>query len=89
MKKTYQKPGIYVENFGLSQSIAATCGAGKPDSSLGQPLQDTKQTCGWGGNGISVWLTNPPCQTPLDEDSRFGDFCYNNPNGGLTIFGWS
>lgn len=89
MKKTYQKPGIYVENFSLSQSIASTCGAAKPDGSLGRPLQATKETCGWGDEHSSFWLDGvTTCKTAWD-DSPTGFVCYNNPEGGMNIFGWS
>lgn len=89
MKKIYQKPGIYVENFGLSQSIAATCGVGNPESTLGKPNQADKNSCGWDMGNMVIWVTAPACQIPMGENADFNGFCYNNPNGGVTIFGWS
>ncbi len=94
MKKTYQKPGIYVENFGLSQSIAATCGAANPDSTLGRPALADKNTCGWAiEGGVSVWTQSSNCTVLVSSDAGFKVnehfVCYNNPNSGLNIFGWS
>lgn len=94
MKKTYQKPGIYVENFNLSQSIASTCGAANPDSTLGQPGFESKTSCGWDiGSGAIVWPANSVCTFPVKGDSAPGAdgsiVCYNNPEGGMNIFGWS
>lgn len=93
MKKTYQKPGIYVENFGLSQSIAANCGAANPDSTLGYPALTDKNTCGWAiDGGVSVWTQSSNCTYPTTGESLEINgqiVCYNNPNSGLNIFGWS
>lgn len=88
MKKIYQKPGIYVENFGLSQSIAATCGVGNAESTLGKPSLADKNSCGWDMGNMIIWVERPACKDLMpDTDMGFG--CYNNPNGGVTVFGWS
>lgn len=47
MKKVYVKPALQVEYFGLTQSIAAGCGAVPGGNSLGKPNHWDKSTCGW------------------------------------------
>ena len=85
MKKTYMKPGLYVENFALSQEIAGNCGhANKP--TLGVPAHDNKDSCGWDMGNLIVWTVGvtPNCTFPGGD--KFEGICYNNPNGGQTIF---
>ena len=84
MKKVYQKPGMYVENFSLSQSIAFDCGADH-NSSLGKPGYADKDHCGWDVGNAIIWnIGSQNCDFPG------GDFyegvCYNNPNGNNVIF---
>ena len=90
MKKPYVKPGLYIEDFSLSQSIAAGgCGAAQ-DSSLGRPGMASKNTCGWIVGDIMVWnnsLMNVGCEFPASES--YNGVCYNNPDGGVSIFGLS
>ena len=45
MKKTYMKPALYVESFGLTQSIASNCTA--QNNGLGQANHAMSQVCGW------------------------------------------
>ena len=85
MKKPYVKPGRYVENFSLAQSIAAGCGASH-DSTLGGPNVSTKNTCGWEVSGAVIWPAGNVCSIFYDTEADVGGVCYNNPNGGATIF---
>lgn len=88
MKKTYTKPSIQIEKFCLSQSIASGCGASS-DSTLGRPSHGDKATCGWDMGNLVVWTGDGSsgCNWPWGVDERFDSVCYNNPNGGMTIFG--
>lgn len=86
MKKTYQKPEISVERFTLSQTIAQSCGYVSGGSS-GHPTHADKTACGWDdGYGDKYWLSQGVCDIEVEEDVSVGDYCYNNPNGGITIF---
>lgn len=89
MKKAYEKPNMYVENFELSQSIAAGCGIPTDASTLGHPGAQSDCTCGWVVPGVGVVWCTGPCTTETDEDARFGAVCYNNPNNGVSIFAFS
>lgn len=85
-KKPYVKPMLHYETFLLTQSIAAGCGAAH-DSNLGGPNHGSKTTCGWNVGGVALWTeSNSGCNTPLDENADGGGICYNNPNGGASIF---
>lgn len=80
MKKAYMKPGMYVENFSLSQSIAAGCGH-FDEHNLGDPNFETRDTCGWEIGGKAFWLASTTsCTTKLDENTPMFGVCYNNPN---------
>ncbi len=89
MKKSYQKPAIYVENFSLSQSIAATCGQGNPDSTVGKPTNADPYSCGWDDGVGVIFSVSNVCNDVEDVDTPLDAGCYNNPNGGVHIFGWS
>ena len=89
MKKKYEKPGMYVENFSLSQSIAAGgCGAAQ-NPTLGKPSSADIHTCGWDVGGIITWINTPACNDLADENDPYAGVCYNNPNGYPTIFSLS
>lgn len=86
MKKTYQKPKISIERFVLSQTIAQSCGYVSGNSS-GKPTHANKNTCGWDdGYGDVYWLSADTCTEIVSEDFTNGEYCYNNPNGGVSIF---
>lgn len=77
---------IALESFNLSQSIAAGCGA-IHDSTLGTPTQSSKETCAWDVGGYTVFLNGKDiCHIQLGENGDFNGVCYNNPNGGTSIF---
>lgn len=86
MKKEYKKPMIVLESFNLSQSIAAGCGA-IHDSTLGSPNQSSKETCAWVVGGYNVFLNDTNiCTIKIGENDDSLGVCYNNPNGGTSIF---
>ncbi|WP_455543005.1 hypothetical protein [Intestinibacter sp.] len=87
MKKKYIKPGIVIEDFKLSQSISAGCGAAH-DSNLGGPTQWSISTCAWDAGGAIIWTeSNAKCNIKLEEDADGFGVCYNNVDGGANIFG--
>lgn len=78
MKKTYVKPSLYVESFGLTQSIAAGCTA--QNSDLGTPSHAMPQFCGWDFMGQTYFSAG------VNEDCKAGEIeivCYNAPNGNI------
>ena len=90
MKKTYVKPALAVESFVLSQSIAVNCGVPGGGTEMGAPNHVDKISCGWEMDSATViWLDTMAniCTFPVGEDEPVYGMCYNNPNGGVTIFG--
>ena len=86
MKRVYEKPGIYVENFSLSQSIARKCRAAE-DSTLGVPNYSEPGSCGWDMGNLVIWTdAKSKCDLFMDADTPFEGVCYNNPDGGTNIF---
>lgn len=89
LKETYIKPQLHIEYFALSQSIA-NCGAAH-DSSLGVPTHWSKTDCAWKVGDALYWSSVPACGESEDDVYPEGwedlkGVCYNNPNGGATIF---
>lgn len=90
MKKKYEKPGLYIENFALSQSIAADCNIERNDpGTLGFPTQGDSTLCGWDLIGVVIWSTTEKCNDIHEADEQVFGFCYNNPSGGTPIFNYS
>lgn len=78
MKKTYMKPALYVESFGLTQSIASNCTA--QNIGLGEANHAMPQVCGWKIND-AIYFTagvNAAC-----EAGEIEIVCYNAPNGNI------
>lgn len=89
MKKSYVKPELYVENFSLAQSVATACGAAQKPG-FGKPTYGDKTTCGWDTGGPVIWTAeNAGCRDKRPENGVFPGVCYNNPNGGASIFSYS
>lgn len=87
MKKKYMKPAVYMETFNLSQSIAAGCGAPAGGGSLGKPAHWSKETCGWDMGNFILWVADTVnCNEGIGTDENVNGVCYNNPNGGSSIF---
>lgn len=87
MKKTYTRPELNVEYFSLTQNVASGCGALHNDELTGGPTHWSKTTCGWRDSwGDVYWTTIAICGTETPEDAEIEGVCYNNPNGGHTIF---
>lgn len=87
VKETYVKPQIHIEYFSLNQNIA-NCGAAH-NSDWGSPSHWTKTTCGWRWpNGEVAFLNDMEvCTDKYFETDNIEGICYNNPEGGATIFG--
>ena len=85
--KAYVKPQLQVEYFTLSQNIANGCNAPGGGGTLGKPNHWDKSTCGWDLGNWVIWAEAAKCQNELagPEENIVG-LCYNNPNGGYTIF---
>lgn len=88
MKKQYSKPGIIIEDFTISQNISSGCGVPGGGGPLGKPAHWSKETCAWDMGNITVFLdTMKVCEDiQLGPDDEFEGICYNNPEGGATIF---
>ncbi len=87
MKSEYKKPTVRIEHFTMSQNIAAGCGAAH-NSDWGGPSYWTKSTCGWrmpDGETIA-WIEGTACNDYYGPDEEILGVCYNNPEGGYTIF---
>ena len=94
MKKQYSKPGIIIEDFKISQHIAS-CGA-PHESQWGSPLSGSPASCAWLDpfndrifTSTSMGLGGNPCSDLQykQENGKFDIYCYNNPEGGLAVFG--
>lgn len=87
MKQTYVRPTISVERFSLTQNIAFGCAPHNDD--WGHCNHWSKDTCGWmlpDGQTIA-WLAAPACNDLYGIEDEINGVCYNNPGGGMTIFG--
>lgn len=87
MKKTYTKPMIAIEKFNLTQTVAQSCGVDRSSNTVGVPSSADKSTCGWDVGGTILWVgPTTGCNFPVDENTEVNGMCFNNPNGGATIF---
>lgn len=87
MKAKYVKPALVMERFELTQAIANGCNA-DPNSSIGDPMHYTKTTCAWNVNGTLIFIAGSGTGCMFgDAETQWSGLCYNNPDGGQTIFG--
>lgn len=90
MKKNYQKPSIYVEEFELAQSIAVNCHlTPDPSSTTGHPTHNNPgvDNCNWVVGGTIIFTESSGCNLIEDPDGFSGDgFCYNAPQDQIQIF---
>ena len=84
--KAYVKPQLQVEYFTLSQNIANGCNVPGGGTTLGKPNHVDKATCGWDLGGWVVWTDSGKCNELAGPEENIVGLCYNNPNGGCTIF---
>ena len=90
MKKKYEKPGFYIENFALSQSIAHNCHIQEEDCIFGKPTSQDIYQCGWDdGTGEVTWSAPEFCNQLQEGDSIDNVGCYNNPEGPINLFEFS
>lgn len=89
MKKSYQKPSIYVEAYELAQSIAKNCGILTSGSTLGRPTHSEPgvNSCGWALGNVIIFIENASC-TDIEDPSDFNEdsMCYNAPTANTQIF---
>ena len=86
MKAKYVKPMLIMERFEMTQAIATNCNA-DPNSTLGDPNTWTKDVCGWVVGTDILWEVEPKCNWVMGPEETYEGLCYNNPDGGTTIFG--
>ena len=87
MRKTYTRPVLNIEHFTMTQSIAANCNMPGYNKSWGIPTHDDKYTCAWDDGDDIYWAIDHICETVVADDFELEVGCYNNPNGGVTVFG--
>ncbi len=95
MKEQYVKPLIVYENFSLTQNIAIDCGD-THDSTLGQSNHLSPDTCNWiqgeGDDAVILFYVDQCEDSVVIGDPEPGDeldiegYCYNNPDGGVSLF---
>ncbi len=87
MKQKYVKPAMVLERFTLTQNIARDCGPANRE--WGQPTFGDEANCGWKvpGTDMILWVYSPACNELYGPDDPFEGICYNNPEGGMPIFG--
>lgn len=88
MKKEYSKPGIIIEDFNIIQNVSlGSCGI-THETQFGSPTHWNNKECGWQDNlGSVYWVSKPACETTIPENTPIDGVCYNNPGGGMNIFG--
>ena len=95
MKKKYEKPGLYIESFALSQAIALNCNLGhkRDEGTLGEPNYGDSMSCGWKGpDGKNYWtsdLVNKCTDEQYGPNDDVGFGCYNNPSATNALFAYS
>ena len=75
MKKNYNKPQIFYENFGISSSIAA-CATG---------VAATEDTCGYTVAGRTLFTANNTGCEYVTQDGEFG-VCFYIPSSETNLF---
>lgn len=94
MKMKYTKPSMAVEVFTLSQMIATNCNITEEMWPIyGKPNHQEKGSCGWlDPTGELLWTSEANgCGDGGSDgyepvDVKIGMLCYNNYDGGYTIF---
>ena len=90
MKREYQKPAFYMENFALSQSIAVICeGLDRNDPSTGHPTHLDNISCGWQTSVDTTWVSEPVCDDLYGAYDHVDIGCYNNTTGTNSVFAYS
>ena len=78
MKKTYESPMVYYENFKLSANIA-TC----VSSEIGATNSDDINTCGFKPEGARGYVfANSMCRY-FQQDGDISFFCYHTMNADM------
>jgi len=88
MKERYVKPAIYMESFALTQTIARNCGD-THTGTLGESTHYNENTCMWDLGGFTIFFIDNGCDDGPDgpdDEYEIEALCYNNPDGGRSIF---
>lgn len=80
MKKKYEKPMILIENFSLSETIAAGCDVKVETQNSGQ--------CGLEFGAQTIFLVDVQGCTKkyTVDDGSFNGLCYHNPTDSTNLF---
>lgn len=76
MKKSYNKPEIAFDNFGLSANFASTC----PNAT-----NHDQYTCGWTIAGRVIFVDGIDACKYVSADGEYG-VCYYVPSGDNQLF---
>ena len=90
MKEKYMKPCLVTESFELSQSIATSCiDTGLEPNPIWGPTANDPGSCVFmTGDGRTLFAAGPACSVIYGEGGpEISIFCYNNPSGGIPVFG--
>lgn len=80
MKKKYEKPQIFFEDFQLSANIAGDCKYRSSNAT-------NDQTCGYLDNEWYVFQSeNMGCDFPVEGTGKYDRFCYHVPTGDMSVF---
>lgn len=84
MKKEYSKPGIIIDDFTITQNIASCGYVGGNKYTHSNP-----EKCTWDiGGGVTLFAKgNELCIEGIIPGQKYGEYCYNNPEGKVAIFG--
>lgn len=87
MKEEYRKPLIFFESFSLSQTIARNCGDDH-SGTMGESNHYNENTCEWDIGGFTIFFIDRCDDGPdgPEDEYEIEGICYNNPDGGQTVF---
>lgn len=79
MKKHYEAPEIYFDDFSLSTSIAGDCG-----TIIGNP---SRNICAYKTRtGLNVFMSGMSACTTTEDDGDYQGFCYHVPIDDKNLF---
>lgn len=88
MKKPYEKPMLYVEDFSLSEHIAIGCKL--IDQQQGAKDFTTPQACIFEWGGVKMFMGSGNCASQgaiiLDPTDSSSAFCYHGPSAERLVF---
>ena len=78
MKKTYEKPQMFFEDFRLSYNIA-NCA---PTSEFGEATSATRDSCGFEFYGVGTVFSDMSSCEFSTQDCDWNSLCYHGYNAG-------